>query len=239
MHSLNESERTAEAVPEKLSKVANTSWLHKLGDDQLKDKSAKYHRASNCNKMVVPKVNDKIWGKLPRSARGKDVKYQHLQTNVTKVGHIVVKLTESVMALKKKAELGLEKELNGLMVLTTDAIALLGHCSFEVSQLRCDDIKPNLHKDYGDLCPANVPVTELLFGDELQTQLTHIRAANKIGNTATPSSSRRRNYHQYDSRQSGKHFLHRATPTQYNRGFKRKYNNNYPRTKSAENQPKK
>lgn len=58
--------------------------------------------------------------------------------------------------------------------MTTDAIALLGHASFELSQIRREEIKPNLHKDYGDLCSANVPVIELLFGDEMQTQLTHI-----------------------------------------------------------------
>ncbi|KXJ15837.1 Retrovirus-related Pol polyprotein from transposon 412 [Exaiptasia diaphana] len=219
LQSLNESEHTGEAVCEKLAKVANTSWLHKLSDRQLKENISKYHRASNCNKVVVPKVNDEIWGKLSRSARGKDVKYQHLQTNVTKVRHIAVKLTESVLALRKKAEPSLGKELNDF--------ALLGHCSFEISQLRRKDINPNL--------PA-----ELLFGDELQTQITHIRAANKIGNTASSSSSnQRRTYRPYDS--EGRNFFNRATPVhQFSRGSKRKYmNNNYHRTKSAENQNKK
>ena len=72
------------------------------------------------------------------------------------------------------------KELNNLLVMTTDSLQLLGHASYEISQLRRDEIKPNLHKDYGDLCSSNIPVTELLFGDELQTQLTHIRATNKL-----------------------------------------------------------
>ena len=67
----------------------------------------------------------------------------------------------------------------------TDAIQLLGHASFEIVQLRREDIKPQLNKEYGDLWSANVPVTEWLFGDDLQTKLTHIRTANRVGSTAS------------------------------------------------------
>ena len=41
--SLDEAERTAAPVSEKLANVANKSWLHKLSDDQLKAKEEKYH----------------------------------------------------------------------------------------------------------------------------------------------------------------------------------------------------
>ena len=78
--------------------------------------------------------------------------------------------------------------------MTTFATALLGHASFELSKVRREDIKPHLHKDCGDLCSANMPVTEHLFGDNLQTQLTHIRATYKISNTTGTSNHSRRNY---------------------------------------------
>ena len=54
--SLDEAERTAEPVSEKLANVVNKSWLHKLSDDQLKTKVEKYHRPADCGKVVVPKV---------------------------------------------------------------------------------------------------------------------------------------------------------------------------------------
>ena len=98
--SLDEAERTAAPVSEKLANVTNKSWLHKLSDDQLKAKVEKYHRPANCGKVVVPKVNEEIWSKLPRPARGKDLKFSRLQTNVTKVGHIVVKSTDLLLKLK-------------------------------------------------------------------------------------------------------------------------------------------
>ena len=67
----------------------------------------------------------------------------------------------------------------------TDALGLLGHISFEISQRRRDAIRLNLNKEYAKLCVSHVPITKMLFGDELQTQLNHIRASNKISNTTT------------------------------------------------------
>lgn len=67
--------------------------------------------------------------------------------------------------------------------INADEIALLGHVSSELSQRRRDIICLNLNKDYAILCSSNVPVTALLLGEELQTQLNHICASNKISNT--------------------------------------------------------
>ena len=236
--SLDEAERTAAPVSEKLANVANKSWLHKLSDDQLKAKE--YHRPVNCGKVVVPKVNEEIWSKLPRPARGKDLKFSRLQTNMTKVGHIAVKSTDLLLKLKAKVDSTFAEEFKELVVMTTDAIALLGHASFELSQIRREDIKPNLHKDYGDLCSANVPVTELLFGDELQTQLTHIRATNKISSTTCSSHPPRRTYYGQNFNQNGKQhnrpFLSRAPPMQSRQNKGKPF---YPRTKRADQQQRK
>ena len=238
--SLDEAERTAAPVSEKLANVANKSWLHKLSDDQLKAKVEKYHRPVNCGKVVVPKVNEEIWSKLPRPARGKDLKFSRLQTNMTKVGHIAVKSTDLLLKLKAKVDSTFAEEFKELVVMTTDAIALLGHASFELSQIRREDIKPNLHKDYGDLCSANVPVTELLFGDELQTQLTHIRTTNKISSTTSSSHPPRRTYYGQNFNQNGKQhdrpFLSRAPPTQSRQNKGKPF---YPRTKRADQQQRK
>lgn len=236
--SLDEAERTAEPVSEKLAKVADKSLLHKLSDDQLKAKLEKYHRPVNCGEVVVPKVNEETWSKLPRTAQGKDLKFSQLQANMTKVGYIVVKSTDLLISLKVKADSSLAEMFNELVVMTTDAVALLGHASFDLSQLPRENIWPHLHKDYGDLCSSSVLVTELLFGDELQTQLTHIRATKKISNTAGSSSHSRRPYFGHNTSQSG--------PNQHNRPFlpramlttnrQQAHKSFYPRTKRADQQ---
>ena len=69
---------------------------------------------------------------------------------------------EPAKKVAKKVAKNVTKELNNLVVMTTDSLQLLGHASFELSQVRRDEIKPNLHEDYGDLCSSSTPVTEVL-----------------------------------------------------------------------------
>lgn len=245
-HSLNEDEKTDNPVSEKLANIANKRWLQKLGDDQLKEKLEKYHRPENCEKLAVTQVNPEIWGKLDRFARAKDLKFSRLQEQVTKVGHIVLKSTEHLL----KAKVDSSKLCpDDLVRMNTDALALLGHVCFEITQRRHKSIKPSLHKDYAMLCSSTVPVTSLLFGDDLQTELTHICATNKIGSTAGVSNPamRNRNYQSSIPRQNqGRHFLGRApqpysrTPTYKYRGNQRRQFNQYNReTKRQDPQSRK
>ena len=213
--SLDSQERTSDPVNKKLAKVANVCWLKKLGDDQYKETTGKYFRPANCKKVVVPKVNEEIWGKLSRNAKSRDVKFSRLQSNVTKAGCVVLNTAESLLNLSAKADKSLAGELQNLLVQATDAIQLLGHASFEIAQLRREDIKPQLNREYGDLCSANVPVTEWLFSDDLQTKLTHIRTANRVGSTASQAHGFHRRGNRAGSKapaNSTSSFLSRATP---------------------------
>ena len=98
-----------------------------------------------------------------------------------------------------------------LVRMNTDALALLGHAyvCFEITQRRRESIKANLHKDYAMLCSSNVPVTSPLFGDDLQAELTHIRATNKTESTGSISSPpvRSRSYQSSAARAQGRRFL--------------------------------
>ena len=97
--------------------------------------------------------------------------------------------------------------------MNTDTLALLVHFSFEISQRRRESNRPHLNKDYAALCSSTIamPVTNFLFGDELQARLSHIRASNKIGNTTSTTNTHKRGYNQggHDFKNS-KPFLGRA-----------------------------
>ena len=107
-----------------MAEVANACWLKKLGDDQYKETTGKYFRPENCIKVVVPKVNEEIWGKLSRNAKSRDVKFSRLQSNVTKAGCVVLNTAESLLNLSAKADKNLAGELHKLLVQATDAIQL-------------------------------------------------------------------------------------------------------------------
>ena len=61
----------------------------------------------------------------------------------------------------------------------------MGHMSYNLTQRRRYVIRPTLNREYATYCASHVPVPTLLFGDELQTQLNHIPASNKIKNVAS------------------------------------------------------
>ena len=100
------------------------------------------------------------------------------------------------MLLKARADKN-RVDVETIIRMNMDAIAIMGHITYNLAQRRRDVIRPTLNKDYATLCASHVPVTTFLFGDELQTQLNHIRASNKIKNTASASyTSQKRPYTQ-------------------------------------------
>ncbi|CAB4031952.1 Hypothetical predicted protein [Paramuricea clavata] len=123
---------------------------------------------------------------LDRATRGRDLQLSSLQSALTKVGHITAQTTNTLLAVRAESS---ELDIDTLVRMNADVIALLGHISFELSQRRRDAIRPHLHREFRTLCASHVPITSFLFGDELQTQINHIRTSNKIGNTATSSNT--------------------------------------------------
>ena len=189
---------------------------------------------------MVTQVNPEIWGKLNRFARLNDLKLSRVQEQVTKVGHILVKNTEHLLRAKSDSSSSLDDPVR----MNIDALALLGHAAHELTQRRRESITPHLHKDYSTLCSATVPVTKFLFGDDLQTELTHIKATNKIGATASsPITPGQASFPSSGSRQ-GHHFFGRAPqlsrPTNYKlQNNSRRHYNQKKSYKRPASQPKK
>ena len=73
-----------------------------------------------------------------------------------------------------------DSDIQKLINFNTDAVALLGHAHVDPSHRR----RESINKDYASLCASHVPVTALLFGNDLQTQLNNIRASNRVSTTA-------------------------------------------------------
>ena len=175
----DEDEHTSCAVTEKLAEIVNKRFSAPLGETKLKEKLGQYLRPDNCAKLVVPKVNPEIWMKLNRPATRQDLQMANIQRAIVKACTALTQLAEILLTTSSDTA-GLD--LGKLVTMNADALALLGHATHQLSMHRRQAIKPFLNKEYATLCLPQGPVTEFLFGDELQAQLNNIKATNKIGN---------------------------------------------------------
>ncbi|XP_028404120.1 uncharacterized protein LOC114526805 [Dendronephthya gigantea] len=185
----NDDEDTSNDITEKLAEIVNNRFSAPLGEEKLKQKLGQYLRPNNCAKLPVPKVNPEIWMKLNRSATRQDLQVASIQRVIVKAGTALTQLAEILLTKPASGTSG--PDIGKLLTMNADALALLGHATHQLSMHRRQAIKPSLNKEYATLCSPHGPVTEFLFGDELQSQLNNIKASNKIGNTMTNSGSPR------------------------------------------------
>ena len=127
--SLDETERKGDPVSDKLALIANKRWNHKLSDDQLKEKTEKYLRPANCDKVVSPRVNPEIWAKLSRAVRSDDHKLFRVQNLLSTVTNLVVKATDALLKAKSDPK---RLKIDDLVRMSTDAVALISHASYEL-----------------------------------------------------------------------------------------------------------
>ena len=191
--------KVSRPISKQLAEIINKRWASKLGENKVKETVEKYDRPENCENLVAPKVNPEIWEKLTHYGKKQDLRLAAIQNMIVKVGAIIAQSTQKLMEFRSQGAQGGKLDTGALL---TAQIDLLGHTNYELSLRRREAIKPNLNKEYGSLCSSQTPVTTLLFGDELQSQLTAIRASNRISHTAVHNSFKSSTKPPYRQKQS-------------------------------------
>ena len=209
--SLEGEEQTSAPIPEQLAHIVEKRWHKKLEASKLKEKQDKYLRPENCSNLVAPRVNKPIWSTLPRDIKSKDLRLTQPQQILSTAGRAILKST--VMLLEARAK-KTRPNMDELISVHTDILALLGHSSADLAQFRRENIRQSLSEEYKALCTSDIPVTNYLFGNEedLQANIKAIADANKISKTTSKKeqSQRSLNYphRARDSRKTGnKSFL--------------------------------
>jgi len=168
------------AAEKQLADFINNLWSKKLPDSKLKDRSGKYLHPVNCETLATPQVNPEICDKLSHSVKQQDLRSSLTQKTVGTAGTVLCKSIELLLEMKNLKQPKSNSDIQKLIKLNTDAVALLGHAYVNLSHCRWESIKPHLNKDYAGLCASHVPVTALLFGNDLQSQLNNIPASNRV-----------------------------------------------------------
>ena len=162
-HGIDDSFSTTNAVgapvKAKLAEKVNTRFQTSLNHDKIKEKQAAYLRPENCGNLVVPRCNDEIWKRLTA----------------------IIQMTEALLqCFKNKGDLNMPT----LISKATDALALMGHASHELSFRRREQMAVVLKKEYAGLISPSISVTDSLFGDDLSKTMHDLKQTSYISREA-------------------------------------------------------
>ena len=87
-------------VSNKLAEIVNNRWSSKLEENKVKEKQDKYYRPDNCDKLIAPRVNPEIWGRLNHSVKSSDLRLAGMQKTLVKVASAFVKSTNEILGIR-------------------------------------------------------------------------------------------------------------------------------------------
>ena len=146
------------------------------------------------NDYRVPRVNTPVWKSLDSYHKRQDVKIANIQKICAAVGSSLAYTLDMLCKNQSETDLDVPQTIRNL----ADAGAMIGHVNTNLSLLRRDTMRPTLHEDYRNLCNPDLPITSLLFGDDLQKDMKDLKETTKIGYRVT---NRQRGYNRSRSSQ--------------------------------------
>jgi len=171
--------------------------------DQIEKSTATLKPPVNAKELGVPKVNPEIWQSLPRKAQTVDASFQYIQKFLSRSLVAQTKLAELLADNSSKIPQDLLKQL---LTVTMDGANQTGSAFRELSIRRRQQIKPYLASDCTGLCSTNVPITDMLFGNNLEKEIASAKAAAKVMKSLGTTSnqfSQRGQFNSYNNRGYG------------------------------------
>ncbi|XP_070182738.1 transcriptional regulator ATRX homolog [Littorina saxatilis] len=168
-------------ISEKLAQIVERMKKGLLSEDKLQEKFEKYKKPGNCD-ITVPRVNPEIWDKIEHEARSRDLRVQQEQKMLLKATFALAKISDDLVQ-------SASTQSKAMLKTVMDAVALILKTVHELSVDRRSRIvnAQNVNKKYRKLNSNDIPITDLLFGNELKASLAAIDSASKLGNDFTQS----------------------------------------------------
>ncbi|MES9879444.1 MAG: hypothetical protein ABW185_01005 [Sedimenticola sp.] len=176
-------------INENLSKSVNRGISNTFSLKQGLEVGDKYKPPSNCEYLSVPKLNEELF--FEDSINGV---YKKNDSVLQKTQHL---LTKGMIPLVQLMDKLLKQEIGDgeeLFDLATDSLQLLAYTHRDISNVRRKFLKPAVAPKYKRLCASHIPLTSLLFGDDLDKQLKAINDSKRIGVQMTGETPRKRQY---------------------------------------------
>ena len=155
---------------------------HKVSEDKIKTMMKKYCRPENCEALAPVPVNLAVWKCISKRTQQTDIALQRNQGIICK-GLVPLLTVLDDMLGKTKMGNGLsQQELVNATKLVKDTFVFMQMAYADMNVKRRNHIKSDLHPSYQSLCSDKNPITQNLFGDDIDGKIKEVDIANKLGN---------------------------------------------------------
>ena len=230
LNDFNYEDKCDPKIEDKLSEAINKVWQQKLSKEKVKERLEKHYRPENCSQLILNKVNPELFTSLSKGKRSTDIKFQKLQKYNINAAIPIVKQLDLLKSIKPGEKIS-SKTLIKLQNLASDSLGMLSSSNNNILQIRRDAISPELQSDYRQLKNDVPSGSKLLFGDDLKSRLTSIKASNKASKGAIKSDLRNKLNNSYSKNfKGGSRRGYNPTFNQRQKRFNNNnnnYNNNY------------
>ena len=168
----NNKEETSPAVNPELADILGKAITTHVGySEEMKNLLNKYKRPDNIPNLVAPRLNIEIFKLVPKEAQHRDIEFQELQKNIVRALCPLVSAIDELQDMKSETAEKLH-----------DAAELLAFASMDINKRRRDALKPFM-QEAKYLTNKEVPITNFLFGDNVEAEFKKIELANKLNDS--------------------------------------------------------
>ena len=189
---LEKEEQAGKPVAEKLVNITKNRFSVKLSEKKLKEKMDSHQIPENCFEIKAPLLNEEIVekGNLDRATRKLNSRLLNIQQLIAKATTALVNATDKLhsvtTACMEQGNMRFVEAANETLTANGDVIAVLGTAQQELSYRRRYQLQPALPKDMGFICSnVNIPITDKLFGDDVEKAIKTARETYKIKSAHT------------------------------------------------------
>ena len=169
-----EKKKLGENTGEKMAKVVNKAIDNTLDPKILEKLENDYLVPENCSRMQVPKVNKELWkGFQTKRQRESDLAIQSVQKSLT---------TSLVMVIRSLDIINSTGDMTKVKSMTKDMFKVLAHGICTANKKRKQLIAQNVPFKYRKVVQVDTPVTEYLFGDNLESKVDELEKEDKRAN---------------------------------------------------------
>lgn len=174
----------AEAIDNQVADMVNHLFDNGMRDEDYKDimEDECTLRPSNCHALTPVECNAQVLDALKTEARKADFHMKEVNKDIIKVATIIIK---SLTVLDEVTEGEGHSVVGREVGMINGALALLGNANYRNNLTRRYIIKGEINQKYSHLCSDKVPMTRLLFGDDLSQSTKQIEESEKLKNKIT------------------------------------------------------